>query len=227
MDPKIAKKLTGAIVKFGHPLLDYRSKEAKENVAWVSKFLTPYLKSNCALIDIGCGTGKQSFAAEKLGARVTGVDCSKVAIEYANEIKKKIGSRCQFILGDYTKMSFGRNKFDIAVFPKNIIECSYVEIEKISAGVKKILKRNGILIVTMEDGLQKILKNKKQNFLENYKVFSGMIKEKIVLPNKKKYEYPIYFWTTAFATSVFSKNFNLETVKKIDPNLFMLVFKTR
>jgi len=227
MDSKIAKKLTGAIVKFNHPLFDFRSKEAKKNVAWVSKFVAPYVKSNCRLIDIGCGTGKQSFAAELLGAKVVGVDCSEPAIKYANKIKKQIGSRCQFFLEDYTKMTFGRNKFDVAIFPKNVIECSYGEIEKLSAEVKKILRRNAVFIVTMEDGLQKISNDKRQNFLKNIKILSGRIKERIVLPDKKGYEYPIYFWTVAFAINIFSKNFKLEKIKKIDSKHFMLVFRSK
>lgn len=109
MKKEIAQKITKAIINTNHSLLDFRSKEAKKQIAWISQYLKPYITKKTQLIDIGCGTGKQSFEAEKLGAQVTGIDCSKEAINFANNIKKQLFSNCQFILEDYTKISFKKN----------------------------------------------------------------------------------------------------------------------
>lgn len=225
MIPEIAKKVTKAIVCYDHPLLDFRSGEAKKNVAWVYEFLKPYILNDCKLIDMGCGTGKQSFAVEELGAKVTGIDCSKEAIKYANRIKNKINSKCQFIVGDYTDMPFNKNTFDIAIFPKNIIECSYSEIDKLCLEVKRILKRNGKFIVSMEDGLNKAMQNKRGDSLRNYELKTGKFNNHIVLPNKKKHYYPIYLWTIAFAKQIFSRNFQLEEEVAIDKTTYMLVLR--
>jgi len=224
MDAKIAKELTKAIVDFDHPLLDFRSREAKNNAKWVYNFLKPYLYKNCKLIDIGCGTGKQSFAMEELGADVAGLDCSKEAIEYANKIKKKIGSNCNFTVGEYTNIPIEDGAFNMAIFPKNIIECSYPEIEKLSFEVNRILKRNGKFVVTMEDGLEKLLRNKRR-FLDNYDLSSGKFDDWITLPDSKKYYYPNYFWTLPFAKNIFSKKFKLLEEIKMDSNFFMLIFE--
>lgn len=228
MNLNSAKKITKAIVEIDHPLFDFRSKEAKINVKWVHMYLKHYVtKKVCQMLDVGCGTGKQSFAMEELGAAVTGIDCSREAIKYANNIKKNIKSDCNFIIGDYTDMPFNKNTFDIAIFPKNIIECSYGEVEKISKEIKKVLKIKGLFVLTMEDGIEKIKREKGYNALKKYQTRTGKFNENIILPNGKKYYYPIYFWTIAYAKYIFSKNFIIERDRKIDSNLHMLVFNKK
>lgn len=224
MEQKIAKKVTGAMVKFNHPLFDFRNKEAKEKVAWVYDFLRPYIRQNCSLLDLGCGTGKQSFATEELGARVVGIDCSKGAIEFASRIKKEIKSKCHFIVCDYVKMPFKKEMFDVAIFPKNIVECSYKETEKLSLEVRRVLKKEGIFVVTMEDGIKRILRDRSVN-VDNFNHKTGRFEGKITLPNKKHYPYPTYFWTIPFAKQIFSRDFKLIREKKIDQDFFILIFK--
>ena len=223
MEQRIAKKVTGAMLKFDHPLFDFRSKEAKEKVAWVYDFLKPYIKKEDSLIDIGCGTGKQSFAMEELGAKVVGVDCSKEAISYAKRIKKEIKSKCDFFVCDYVKMPFNNDVFDVAIFPKNIVECSYEEVKKLSPEVRRILKSKGKFILTMEDGLKRFLRDKSVN-IKDYQPETGKFKGKITLPNKKQYLYPTYLWTIPLAKQVFSKEFRLLAKKKIDEDFYVLVF---
>ncbi len=223
MEQKIAKKVTGAMLKFDHPLFDFRSKEAKEKVVWVCDFLKPYVKKDQLLVDIGCGTGKQSFAAEELGINVVGVDCSKEAIEFANRIKKEINSKCHFVVCDYVKMPFKKEIFDVAIFPKNIVECSYKEIEKLNLEVRRVLKKEGIFVVTMEDGIKRIILDKSVN-VYNYNRKTGKFEGKIILPNKKQYSYPTYFWTIPFAKQIFSRDFKLTKEIKIDKDFSALVF---
>ncbi|MFH0906991.1 MAG: class I SAM-dependent methyltransferase [bacterium] len=223
MNTKIAKITTKAIVSTNHPLLYFRSKEAKKQVMWIYSHLKSYIFKKCRLIDVGCGTGKQSFAAEGLGAEVVGIDCSIEAIKFANRIKKEINSNCQFVVGDYTNMLFENDMFDIAVFPKNIVECSYYEIEKLSSEIKRILKKEGKLIVTMKDGLKNI-SNDKIDSLNNYQTKTGRYNGEISLPDKKKYPYPTYFWTVPFAKYIFSNHFNLIEEKEIIDNYCFLVF---
>jgi len=190
----------------------------------VYNYLKTYIFEKCKLIDLGCGAGKQSFVAEKLGAEVVGIDCSEEAIKFANHIKKEINSNCHFAIGDYTGTLLKKNAFDIAIFPKNIIECSYRETEKICLEVKRILKKSGKFIVTMEDGLEEILNGEKSNFA-NYHIKTGQNNGKIILPDKKQYSYPIYFWTIPFARHIISNHFTLLEEKKIkNSRCHILVF---
>lgn len=224
MEQKTAKLVTKAIISTNHPLLDFRSKEAEKQVNWIYRYLKSYIFKDCKLVDLGCGTGKQSFAAEEIGAKVIGIDCSKEAIKFANRVKKEINSSCCFTIGDYTDIPFRNNAFDIVVFPKNIIECSYCEIEKICSGVKRILKKNGKFIITMEDGLKSILDGKKDNF-KNYYIKTGENRGKITIPDKKQYSYPTYFWTIPFAKYIISNYFKFLEEKRIKNSCYyILVF---
>ena len=226
MNQVTARKITKSMIKIGHPLFDVRTKEAQEKTVWIFNILKPYIKKDCSLIDLGCGTGKQSFTVEKLGAKVVGIDCSKEAISFANYIKKETRSKCHFITCSYTKTSFRDSAFDIALFPRNIIECSYEEVEKLSLEINRILKKNGKFIVTMEDGILRAIQNKMTDF-RNYQFKTGMFDDKISLPDNKKYFYPTYFWTIPFAKQIFSQNFKLEKEIKIDNNFYTLIFQKR
>lgn len=223
MKQKIAKLVTKAIVNTNHPLFDFRSKEAKKQTNWIRYYLKPYVTPRCRLIDLGCGTGKQSFTAEELGAKVCGIDCSREAIRFADRIKKEAGSDCQFIVADYTNLPFENNLFNVAIFPKNIIECSYREIEKLSIEVKRILKKSGKFVVTMKDELGNVCDNKTDD-LKKYHLETGLHKGKIILPNKKQYSYPTYFWTIPFAKHIISNHLSLLKEKKIENNYHILIF---
>lgn len=51
---------------------------------------------NKALLDVGCGTGKNSLIFAKLGARVTGIDVSEKSVQTAREWAKRQGLRADF-----------------------------------------------------------------------------------------------------------------------------------
>lgn len=77
-------------------------------------------KDEINVIDFGCGDGTDLFTLSLLTpkdkiATFTGVDFSKVAIDFANELAKKRNiSNCKFILGDADNILF-KNKFDLLI----------------------------------------------------------------------------------------------------------------
>lgn len=223
MEPKKANELTKIMLSTNHPLLDFRNDEAQKKVEWIYKYLKPYIFKGCYLIDLGCGGGKQSFAAEKMGAKVIGIDCSKDAVKFSNKIKKELKSNCGFVVSDYAKTPFHNNIFDVAIFPKNIIECSYNEMDKLAREVKRILKNSGKFIITMKDGVENIVGKNIFDF-KHFDIKSGMIKEKISIPGKKEYSYPIYFWTVAFAKNIILRHLKLEKELKLKNSFYFLVF---
>lgn len=225
MDKKIARKINKAIIETNHPVLDFRTTEAKTRTKWIKKYLKPYINKKCRALDLGCGAGKQSFELECLGAEVTGIDCSRNAIDYAKKIKNNIGSNCLFFVGDFAKIPFQRSTFDLVIFPNNIIECSYDEIEKLTIEIKRILRKNGFFILTMEDGLNKMVRNK--NFDNNFDFDKGVYNSYVKIPKKKEYAYPTYFWTIPFAKHIFQKQFKLVDGRKIEEEKVLLVFKNK
>ena len=69
------------------------------------------------VVDIGCGPGHYSVRLAKMGAQNTlGLDFAPAMIEIAkkNAERAGVGSRCQFVYGDFLSYSFNR-PFDYAV----------------------------------------------------------------------------------------------------------------
>jgi len=72
-----------------------------------------HLQENETVLDIGCGWGSFAcFAAEKYGARVTGVTISKEghAFSVGQAEKKKVTDKVNFLLNDYREIPL--NKYD-------------------------------------------------------------------------------------------------------------------
>jgi demethylmenaquinone methyltransferase/2-methoxy-6-polyprenyl-1,4-benzoquinol methylase len=64
-------------------------------------------------LDLCCGTGDISFALERAGAAVAGLDFSPAMLEVARERGRRAGSAVQFAAGDALKIPFGDSMFDI------------------------------------------------------------------------------------------------------------------
>lgn len=83
--------------------------EEHENLA-ISEILKLFSMPPKVLV-VGCGTGRESFALEKLGCKVTGIDPVKKMIDVALAEKQKQKSKCEFVVTD--PFDFKTNKFDI------------------------------------------------------------------------------------------------------------------
>lgn len=92
------------------------------------------------IVDIGCGTGGNLEAFSKLGS-VYGVDKSKLAVNFCHKRgfkKVKVGS---------SEKTGLKNSFFNVVTLLDVLE--HVEEEKTLKEMKRILKRNGYLIITV------------------------------------------------------------------------------
>lgn len=206
MEVKFAEKYSDAIVSTNHPRTDYRTEEAKAYVAWVEKYLKQYVETGKTILDVGCTSGKQTFAVENLGLSATGIDCSIKSIHKAEEIAECIGSKCKFVIGDYTNTTFKENSFDYALFPNNIVECSYTEYERLIEHLLFVLKSNGRLFLTMKQGI-----------IEKHEMLTGQNNHPIItVPNKGTFEYPTYYWSISFMNHITSKRFELKSFELID-----------
>lgn len=206
-----------------HEMIDYRNKEYNEELENIRPFLKNLIKYSKKAIDLGCNGGKYSFFMEELGAEVTGIDFSSGALEIARKIKEDIKSKCNFIEGNILDMSFEKNSFDLALFPLNIVELQYNDMEILCKKLKNILSPNGIFCITMQDGIKRI--ETKRDSKNSYDFSTGIHKEFHNIPHKGMYEYEIYFWTVAFAKHIIGKYFSLVKEIEYKDNRYWLEFK--
>lgn len=86
-------------------------------------------------IDIGCGNGYFTRALNKAGYSVSGIDISPTMLTVARQKAAKEGVRCEFLLGDITKLKVcGKVNFALAVN-----DCiNYVPPSKLSAAFRRV-----------------------------------------------------------------------------------------
>ena len=71
---------------------------------------------------MGCGSGRFSIGAAKLGFKVTGVDITPNAISAAKNRAKELNLKnTDFIVGDMTELSLESNSFDNVICPRFVI----------------------------------------------------------------------------------------------------------
>jgi ubiquinone/menaquinone biosynthesis C-methylase UbiE len=220
MKYNLAKRVNDAIAKFNHDLLFFSSQISKEKIAWMEIHLKELLRKKGILVDLGCGSGKHAFQIENYGINVIGIDISHGMIEKALQNKKELNSNVRFIEGSYTNISLKKNSIDYVLFPKNISECSYQEFSIISSEVKRILKKNGLFILTVNDDFKKHFDIQKNNDYDN---ILGFYDTKINTPEEKNIPYPTYFWTCAFVNFILENNFTKVKGEEIDDNNTMLM----
>jgi ubiquinone/menaquinone biosynthesis C-methylase UbiE len=124
---------TNLIYKWFIPMVDRKEP--------VLSFLKNKKNKGNKLLDLGCGNGRFLSYAQKY-FDCTGVDFSKKAIAQA----KKKASKAKYILGSVENLNFKPNSFDI-VTAFDIIE-HIKNYEKMLIGAKKILKKEGLLIIS-------------------------------------------------------------------------------
>ena len=67
-------------------------------------------------LDIGCGEGRHSIAAAKLGFKVTGMDLEPLALKKARQFARKQGATgIRFLVADVLRLPFGDASFDIVI----------------------------------------------------------------------------------------------------------------
>ncbi len=81
-----AARLSDAIARNRHPRSDYRTEEAESYTDRLRPFFEQVIFPGCRALDLGCSSGKFTFAMEQHGARPVGLDCSAEAIAFAKEI---------------------------------------------------------------------------------------------------------------------------------------------
>ena len=129
-----------------------------ETTQMCSILLDKYMKDNCEVLDVGCGTGILSIIAAKLGAKsVQAIDIDEVAVKVANE-NIQINNECSKISafrGVLSDLKQGEKKYDIIV--ANIIANVIIDL---SSFIPYYLKKECLFITSG------IIKERKQEVID-------------------------------------------------------------
>ncbi len=101
------------------------------------------LKPKSKILDLGCGLGHHSIYLAKREFKVTGVDISKKAIEYAKKIANNEKQKINFKTLDILNLSKLNQKFDF-IFEWGILHfINFQDREKYIKSISKMLNKNG------------------------------------------------------------------------------------
>lgn len=100
-------------------------------------------RQDIKILEIGCGAGNNLWFAAREGFSVTGIDASASAIEYARQRFTKEGLKGDFRIGDFAKLPFEDNSFDL-VFERAAIVCCGLSVARQAVEeVKRVLITQG------------------------------------------------------------------------------------
>ncbi|MHB1316807.1 MAG: class I SAM-dependent methyltransferase [Minisyncoccota bacterium] len=153
------------------------------------------------LVDLGCGTGRNSFYAHELGIESFGIDISKIAISHGlNFLKEKdvsidlrVGS-----IGD--KLPYENDFFDIALDVTSSNSLNEKEREIYLDELNRVLKSGGYFYI------KALCKDGDINAKELLKKFPGGEKDTYILPEQKITE---RVWTRKDITDLYARKFKI------------------
>jgi GT2 family glycosyltransferase/2-polyprenyl-3-methyl-5-hydroxy-6-metoxy-1,4-benzoquinol methylase/glycosyltransferase involved in cell wall biosynthesis len=108
-----------------------------------------FCKDN-SVLDIACGEGYGSHLISKNAAQIVGVDIDQLTVEHANAKYKK--TNLTFLQGSCAEIPCKSGMFDIVVSFETIEH--HDEHEEMLKEIKRVLKPNGLLIISSPDKLE-------------------------------------------------------------------------
>jgi ubiquinone/menaquinone biosynthesis C-methylase UbiE len=137
----------------------------------IESLILKYFKENNKVLDLGCGSGQYSQIFKDKNAFYFGVDFSEKLIEIAKNqyLNTTINNKIQFIFANAFSLPFEDNFFDL-VF--SIATLHHIPSQKLRKEfikeIKRVLKKDGILIITVWNLFNKknYFKILKANFLK-------------------------------------------------------------
>lgn len=110
--------------------------------------------SNMSILDIGCGDGRTTYELSKHAKNVVGIDPVERAIAFANVLGKRDNTQYHVMNIDDLD-SFDENSFDAITCLEVIEHISPQKIPAFLEQVRRILKPNGIFILSTINGARR------------------------------------------------------------------------
>ncbi len=117
----------------------------QQRVAAHVRGLLPTLASDSSVLDMGCGTGRETLALKQHygnAAYVTGLDLSNGMLAYARS--QELADSCCWLAGDIEQLPFAARQFDLVFSSLAIQWCS--SLPRVLSEVSRVLKPEGRFI---------------------------------------------------------------------------------
>ncbi len=111
-DPHISKQMLDAHLNPNWDAASRRPELIDQHVAWIANQIP--MGPGASLLDLGCGPGLYCARLDRLGYRVTGVDCSQRSISYAREVAAANQQAIEYLYQDYLTLDL-HGRFDGAI----------------------------------------------------------------------------------------------------------------
>lgn len=132
------------------------------------------LPKNAKVLDIGCGSGRDSHYFHDYGLDVTAIDSSENIIK---EAKIRI-PEATFKKMDMRKLTFPKESFDGAWMMASLTSIEKKDALTVLKEAAKVLKKNGILYVAVKEGEGEIIE-KKPVYLNSPKFYAYYKKDEL------------------------------------------------
>jgi ubiquinone/menaquinone biosynthesis C-methylase UbiE len=107
-----------------------------------------YPPADIGIVEVGCGNGANLWFAAREGHRTAGIDGSPTAIALARQWFSREGLDCDFRAGNYTKLPFTSNSFDLAIDRAALSYAGRTDVARALSEVRRVLKPGGRLLFT-------------------------------------------------------------------------------
>ena len=123
---------------------------------WASEkaMFKKYLNRTDAILDIGCGTGRTTFALFQMGFHdIIGLDLTPEMIESAHHLDEQFNTKIPFVVGDALDLKYEDQQFDVVIFSFNGLMSipKAVNREKALQEINRVLKKGGRFLFTTHD----------------------------------------------------------------------------
>jgi len=132
---------------------DYNDRINRGLLAWETTVLRDFMQPSGAVLDVGCGCGREAFALHDLGYAVTGVDLSAAQIAQAKQNAAATGRKINFQTCDGLRYDFPDNTFDYVIIWQQVLGNVPGHETRVNVlkEAKRVLKPRGKLVVSVHD----------------------------------------------------------------------------
>ena len=95
------------------------------------------------ILEVGCGTGNNLWFAAREGFSVFGVDGSKSAIDFAQQLFEREGLKGDLRVGDFTNLAYDNDFFDLVIDRGSLTCCGFSAAKEAISDIYRVLKPGG------------------------------------------------------------------------------------
>lgn len=112
-----------------------------------SEYLREHIKKDQAVLDVGCGEGRNILSILDITTNITGVDIDEKAVHDTQQNMKE-HPEVHITLGDVTNLPFQDKTFDVVVFSMTLVNMDDKKTRALSE-MKRVAKDDAKLIVSV------------------------------------------------------------------------------